>query len=214
MAVSWSMGMRKENKNAPVFAKKGIAMKPIANAVWIVTGVLAAVAIATAVFVWSGYYNVAADEPHSRMTASLMEAVRDRSIEARSADVAVPKLDASEMVAQGAALYSEMCVGCHLAPGVEQSELRAGLNPQPPDLAKHGVHDPREAFWIVKHGIKMTAMPAWGVSHDDAALWNIVAFLRVLPTMSSAQYEQWVQSADHEQEGPHHVHGAATGHQH
>ncbi|MGI9024314.1 MAG: c-type cytochrome [Burkholderiaceae bacterium] len=189
-------------------------MKPIANAIWIITGVLVALAIAAAIYIWSGYYNVAADDPHTRMTSSLLETVRDRSIEARSADISVPKLDAPEMIAKGAALYSEMCVGCHLAPGVEQSELREGLNPQPPDLAKHGVDDPREAFWIMKHGIKMTAMPAWGVSHDDATLWNIVAFLRVMPTMSAAQYERLAQSGDHEEEGPHHAHGAATSHQH
>ncbi|MHB8721984.1 MAG: c-type cytochrome [Steroidobacteraceae bacterium] len=40
------------------------------------------------------------------------------------------------------------------------------------------------AFWIIKHGIKMSAMPAWGKSLDDAAIWDIVAFVRQLPQMT------------------------------
>jgi hypothetical protein len=52
--------------------------------------------------------------------------------------------------------------------------------------------DPKEAFWAIKHGIKMSAMPAWGVSHDDATIWSMVAFLQKLPDMSPAQYKDIV----------------------
>ena len=193
-------------------------MKRFARIFGVAAGVLVAVAIVVAAFVWSGYYNVGADDPHTRFVASLMETARDRSIAARSAGLPVPKLDDPEMVTRGAGLYSEMCVACHLAPGVDRSELRAGLYPQPPELAKNGPVDAAEAFWIVKHGIKMTAMPAWGISHDDAALWDIVAFLRAMPAMSSTQYQQLIEPLarqdDHGDDGHHHVHGATPTHQH
>ena len=39
----------------------------------------------------------------------------------------------------------------------------------------------------MKHGIKMTGMPAWD-THSDEALWATVAFLRALPSMSEQDY--------------------------
>jgi mono/diheme cytochrome c family protein len=55
--------------------------------------------------------------------------------------------------------------------------------------------DPRQAFWVIKHGIKMSAMPAWGLSHDDATIWSIVAFLKKLPDMTPEQYKEIVAKA-------------------
>jgi mono/diheme cytochrome c family protein len=68
------------------------------------------------------------------------------------------------------------------------------MYPLPPSLAQETVPDARIAFWIVKHGIKMSAMPAWGKSLDDAAIWDIVAFLRQMPNMSPETYRQWSKS--------------------
>jgi hypothetical protein len=72
----------------------------------------------------------------------------------------------------------------------DRSIVRPGLYPHPPSLAQESVPDARTAFWIVKHGIKMSAMPAWGKSLDDAAIWDIVAFLCQMPNMSAETYQQ------------------------
>jgi mono/diheme cytochrome c family protein len=50
--------------------------------------------------------------------------------------------------------------------------------------------DAQRAFWTIKHGIKMSAMPAWGKSLDDATVWEIVAFVRKLPAMTPEQYQR------------------------
>jgi hypothetical protein len=47
----------------------------------------------------------------------------------------------------------------------------------------------------VKHGIKATGMAAWGVTHDDELLWDIVAFLRNLPELTAEQYQALVKTA-------------------
>jgi mono/diheme cytochrome c family protein len=93
-------------------------------------------------------------------------------------------------ISAGAARYSALCVGCHLAPGTMKSDLRKGLYPHPPNLAQVDIRDARRAFWIIKHGIKMSAMPAWGSSLNDEAIWDIVAFLRQMPGMSPETYQQ------------------------
>lgn len=144
---------------------------------------------------WTGSYNVAADDAHSRLVASALTSMRERSISARAREIPVPNLEAPQMIAAGAKQYAQMCVQCHLAPGQDDSDLRKGLNPQPPNLYLHGAHDPARAFWTIKHGVKMTGMPAWGGTHDDQAVWSMVAFLRRLPELSSAEFEQLTKQA-------------------
>ncbi|WP_266170101.1 c-type cytochrome [Dyella subtropica] len=146
-------------------------------------------AAAAAAFVTSGVYDIGADQPHWRLTEKIVATLRDRSIAHQSAGITVPNLDDPERIHRGARRYAEMCAACHLTPGMRSTELREGLYPQPPDLSRRGLDDPAEAFWVIKHGIKMSAMPAWGRSHDDAAIWEMVAFERKLPTMDEAAFE-------------------------
>lgn len=47
----------------------------------------------------------------------------------------------------------------------------------------------------MKHGIGATGMPAWGATHSDELLWDIVAFLRKLPELTPDQYQALVKSA-------------------
>jgi hypothetical protein len=128
--------------------------------------------------------------------------LRERSIQRRAEGLRVPDLDDPQSILKGAGQYAAMCTGCHLAPGMADSEIRPGLYPRPPDLAKTRV-DPRAAFWVIKHGIKMSAMPAWGTSHDDATIWSMVAFLQKLPAMTPAGYRAIVAKAppDDDMEG-------------
>lgn len=165
--------------------------------------VIAAIAliIAAAGFIYFGVYNIAADDPHTRPVYSMLESLRDRSIAVHSQNIAAPaNLSDPKRISSGAALYTEMCSGCHLGPGVERSEMSQGLYPQAPELAKTTDLSPAEQFWIIKHGIKMTAMPAWGKTHDDRLIWDMVAFVRKLPGLSPAQYQAITQNApmDHD----------------
>jgi len=152
-------------------------------------------------FVYAGIFDVAADNPHWPITYRLLETMRDRSIAMRArGEAAPPALDDPKLIAMGAEHYDEMCTGCHLAPGMDDSELRAGLYPKPPKLADVGARrSPAERFWIIKHGVKMTAMPAWGTSHDDQAIWAMVALVGKLPQLSPKAYHELVGSGgDHE----------------
>ena len=109
--------------------------------------VLSGVAVlAVAGFVWSGIYNIGADDQHTRPVYALMETLRERSIEARAGKLKVPDLKDSARVTHGAGNYNAMCMGCHLAPGMDATEMSKGLYPVPPNLSKEIV-DAAEAFW-------------------------------------------------------------------
>lgn len=150
--------------------------------------------VGVALSAFFGVYDVGADTPHWPVTRAMIEILRDRSIAVRAKAIEPPNLADEKLVLKGAGQYAAMCVNCHLAPGISESEIRPGLYPQPPDLSKNPV-DPRTAFWVIKHGIKMTAMPAWGLTHDDATIWSIVAFVSRLPHMSPHEYRDIVAKA-------------------
>ncbi|MBN8928566.1 MAG: cytochrome c [Rhodospirillales bacterium] len=63
-----------------------------------------------------------------------------------------------QRIETGAGLYSAMCAVCHGGPGLEKTEL--AQNPAAPALAKDDSLTPAQQFWTIKHGVKLTAMPA------------------------------------------------------
>jgi mono/diheme cytochrome c family protein len=155
-----------------------------------------------AVLVYVGVYNIGADAPHSKAVYWLIDGVRDRSIAVRARDIEPPAdLNSQGRIATGAGLYAEMCSGCHLAPGMEKTEISQGLYPQAPELSRGLAHSPAQQFWMIKHGVKLTAMPAWGRTHDDQLIWDMVAFVGKLPSLTPAQYKAIVASApaDHDE---------------
>lgn len=167
-----------------------------------------------AVMVLAGLYSFAADEPHFAPVESSIGWARQRSIAAHldREKVVLPTDQAS--LRNGAQHYAEMCVGCHMAPDGGSRELHDALYPVPPDLTRKRV-DPEVAFWTIKHGVKMTGMPAWGRSHDDATLLAIDAFVQKLPGMAAQDYrtllgEEAKPSEPQSAQGHEHEHG----HQH
>lgn len=159
-----------------------------------VATVLGMVVAGAATVVYSGAYNMGADDPHSAPMFATLQTLRDRSIAMHARDLHVPDLSDPQQVMKEPGQYAARCTQCHLSPALQHSEIRPGLYPQPPNLAMVPV-DPKAAFWVIKHGIKMSAMPAWGASHDDATIWSMVAFLQKLPGMSAFQYTEMVARA-------------------
>jgi mono/diheme cytochrome c family protein len=156
-------------------------------------GIAAAIAsavIGIVVFVRSGVYNIGADDHHTTPVLAVIQELRDRSIDARARAIEVPHLEEPSRICAGAAGYAVLCVGCHLAPGMTKSDLRKGLYPHPPNLVQQDTRDARRAFWTIKHGIKMSAMPAWGSTLNDESIWDIVAFIRQMPDMTPETYQQ------------------------
>ena len=153
----------------------------------------AIVLIGGAVFVYSGAYDIAATDPHWRITERILETARVRSIKAHATGiVAPPRLDDPARIPMGIEHFAAHCAVCHGAPGVPHGDIAQGLYPPPPDLAKTApLYSSAELFWIVKNGIKMTGMPAWS-DHSDAELWATVAFIKKLPDISEQDYAKLV----------------------
>lgn len=157
-------------------------------------------------FIYSGLYPMGADVPHNKLSYWMLETLRERSIARAASNIQVPDdLNTSDRLLAGGADYNDMCAGCHLEPEVKESDLTIGLYPSPPNLTEapqdhghehssgsdeHGKDaEIQRQFWIIKHGIKASGMPAWGPTHSDERIWNMVSFLQRLPSLTKEQYQ-------------------------
>lgn len=166
-------------------SKRTVGLAAAAGAV----GVLALLGIIGLIVVYTGAFNVAATEEHASFTRWAFDTTFHNSVESRAADIAVPESLSPDMVKAGAGSYKSMCQHCHAGPGVERSAWASGMRPRPPHLAEAAAEwKPEEIFWLVKHGVKMSGMPAFGPTHDDRALWSIAAFVKGLPAMTPEEY--------------------------
>lgn len=140
--------------------------------------------------IYSGIINVAATNPHSALVDWVLSTASDNSIRYHAKKIKAPSVYSQKMALAGFRHYRKMCVDCHLAPGIKSSEIIKGLMPEPPKLQEAAEEwSPTELFWVIKNGIKMTGMPAWGPTHSDKKLWEIVAFVKKLPKMTPEQYK-------------------------
>ena len=154
-------------------------------------------------YIQNGGLDFAADTTHSDGVTKLIAWAREQSITRQAKDIVPPgDLASGERIRRGAGNYEAMCVGCHLSPSLEDSEIRKGLYPVSPNLSLPAANtevsgsDGRR-FWIIKHGIKGSAMPAWAKGGmDDEAIWDLTAFIKVLPELSAKEYQASVAASE------------------
>lgn len=148
------------------------------------------------IYISSGAYDISQLSPHNSLTKSIISKTTRSSIEKRSKDITVPSnLKDTNIIISGFKIYSEMCAGCHGAPG-EPNDMVKGWYPKPPELYKYAKEDDaKEFFWIIKNGIKMTSMPAFKPMNTDEQIWAITAFVtQKLSKMTGDEYKSWKES--------------------
>src|ERR1700712_2515926 len=152
------------------------------------------VGIGVAAFFFGGFYSVAATAEAPAIVTWALTRGRNASIDRHALDQPSASIGDPASVQTGAKAFSAHgCTTCHGGPGVSWLKLSEGLHPDPPDLKEVVDHrSPAQLFWIVKNGINMTGMPSFALAGaKDEEIWQIVAFLKKLPTVSEADYKSW-----------------------
>lgn len=162
---------------------------------WIGPFAVAAVAalLLAAIVVVSGVVDLSAAKPHPDGWARFLHFTFDRSTAFHATEKPPADLDSPVRVAAGAAYYGQVCARCHGGPGFGQNPVVLSMHPRPQylttDLPVAKFTAP-ELFRIVKAGVKYSAMPSWPADRRDDEIWQLVAFLRAMPTMSPATFRQ------------------------
>ena len=147
-------------------------------------------AAAALLFIDSGIYDVTAMTPHTRLVAWAVHQTYQHSMMRDLAGIKVPAdLEVAANVTAGAQVYAENCAMCHGAPGVAATPLRRGIDPAAPFLlAATRKNHPNQMSWVIKNGVKMTGMGAFGKSLTDQQIWDLAAFLQKDRGISAADY--------------------------
>lgn len=171
-----------------------VAMKKTMLVLGTAAALLGAALAGAGLVVYSGVYDVGATSQHLQPVHSLLETTMRQSVRWRARNISTPPLGDGQRVVRGGALFRDHCVQCHGAPGVAQSGIGKSMQPVPGPLVDALQRwRPREIYWITRHGIKMSGMPAWQFRLDEQALWDVVAFVNLLPTLSPQAYAQATQ---------------------
>jgi mono/diheme cytochrome c family protein len=154
-------------------------------------GILVALAGCGALLAWMANRGLSArDEP----TAA--EEFAARSFRRLAAPRAVRNLQnpipqSQEALAAGREHFADHCASCHANDGSGNTAIGRGLYPKAPDMrlqATQSLMD-GELFSIIRNGIRLTGMPAWGsgTPEDDLATWKLVHFIRHLPRITAEE---------------------------
>ena len=147
-------------------------------------------------FIYSGFYSLAAMEPHAAIVRWALGTLQVRSVEFHARGIRVPELQDPDLIRRGVVLYDELCVSCHGAPGIDSDPVGRGMNPTPPRLAIVAPdYSDREIFWIIKNGFKMAGMPGFEIGHPERELWSLTAFVRRLPELTQDEYRLMLAAA-------------------
>jgi len=95
----------------------------------------------------------------------------------------------AEMLGQASHHWADHCATCHANNGSGETEIGRNLYPKVPDMRlpeTQSLSD-GELYYIIRNGVRMTGMPAWGKAEDgdlDHETWMLVAFIRHLPQLT------------------------------
>jgi cytochrome c553 len=156
-----------------------------------------ALAAAAALFIlvmtiaWSGIMNIGASTGHWAITDWFLHWSMRNTVRTQAAlTVDEPATDSTGLIS-AAGHYAVNCAFCHGAPGERPSRVMKAATPPPPDLAATvNSWTDRQLFWIVQHGVKFTAMPAWPSLDRNDEIRRMTAFVRQLPDMTPEEYRK------------------------
>jgi mono/diheme cytochrome c family protein len=98
------------------------------------------------------------------------------------------------VLADGRAHWADHCASCHANDGSGDTEMGRNLYPKVPDMRQRRTQNltDGELFSIIKNGVRLTGMPAWGdpSGRDDAATWTLVHFIRHLPKITPKELDE------------------------
>ena len=158
-----------------------------------IAAILAVVGLGGFLVAASGIIPINATSGHWPITRWFLQFTMQRSVATHSFAIKSPPLDEPWLVLKGAGHYEIGCRPCHGSPELHHPRIAQHMLPPPPYLAQTiSKWEREELFYIVKHGLKFTGMPAWPSQQRDDEVWAMVAFLEAFPKLDAEHYRKLV----------------------
>jgi mono/diheme cytochrome c family protein len=188
-------------------------MKIPKTVLWIL---LAAVVAVLAYGIWGLRHGFSARREPSHAEIRVARALRH---------LAIPKIDREEenpwkdvatadVMKDAREHFADHCAQCHANDGSGNTDMGKSLYPRAPDMrlaATQSLSD-GELYYIIRNGVPLTGMPAWGDPHfdQDDDSWQLVLFIRHLPHLTAEELKDMesynpkgkMEEEDEQREGP------------
>lgn len=139
-----------------------------------------------------GFVDPRADIPVSSFEANQAMAILDRSIDRRAPDTKNPGPVDDANLEEGMKLYQSNCAGCHGDINHAEASFGGSFYPRAPQF-QHDKPDMPENqnFYLIKHGIRWSGMPAWKQLLTDTQIWQVCAFLDRMDKLPAPIEQEW-----------------------
>lgn len=147
-------------------------------------------------YLWLGLFPVGADNPPGRIEHALAKMAADAYVARNQPDQKNPAQPTPANLIEGAQEYEAHCAVCHGGAAKKVSPLKTNFSPPVPQIINKIPHDDdAPLFWVTKHGIRMTGMPAWNGVLSDDAIWKVIAFVKNSGNLPPEVQTAWQQAA-------------------
>lgn len=129
-----------------------------------------------------------AREKPSALEAFVAGRVRLLGVPAQHRLAVNPVTSSAEILGRARAHFADHCATCHANDGSGETAIGRNLYPKAPDMRQQATQSLSDGqiFWIIKNGVRLTGMPAWGADtkKNDRVTWELVHFIRHLPRLT------------------------------
>ena len=125
-----------------------------------------------------GWLDTNADAPVGNLERQIASRTIDASVDRHADRTNNPVPENAATLKDGMTIYVMNCATCHGGLDKKPSPLGKNLYPHAPQLIVRPLDDPEwRTFYVVKHGISRTGMPAWDKILSEQDLWKVTAFV-------------------------------------
>ena len=136
-----------------------------------------------------GLADTRSDVPPPAWETAIMKPAVSAAVKRSAANMSAPGAATEDSIIAGGKLYVRGCMGCHGEPGKPYAEDHANFPPIP-QLPHVGTqYSEPEIYWIIKHGVRMTAMSAYGYAYKEDQLWSLAAFIRRIDKLTPEEIQ-------------------------
>jgi thiosulfate dehydrogenase len=143
-----------------------------------------------------GWIAVGADNPPSAMERRIAHMATNAHVARVAPKQENPVQPTIANLIEGARNYEQRCALCHGGAAHRISPLRTKFSPPVPQIVNRVPRDDDGSlWWMTKHGIRLTGMPAWDGILSDDQMWGIIAFLKRSDKLPPEVQAEWQKAA-------------------
>lgn len=137
---------------------------------------------------------VSARDAPTAVEAVVARTLRRLAIPLRERESLNPVVPTAEILTRARRHFADHCASCHGNDGSAARTIGQWMYPRAPDMraAETQSLTDGELYWIIRNGIRLTGMPAWGNpdTEPDLESWGLVHWLRRLPVATEEEIEE------------------------